>query len=224
MQKPFGNFRMQIGHRNYRVLSEGVTNMYVEKLGENKIRIFISYDDLDQRGIDREEIWQNGGKVQDLFWDMMERAYIEVGFEVAGPIAVEAFTMPTEGVVVIVTQVPAVPAPIQSEVKALAPVKVESVNKSVGNFVFSFADFEYVLSAAKMLDPFILDGVSLYFYKLKYYLVFQDVAILDDRYEDVWSLLQEYGVSTSLTLAMLEEYGKLILEDHAISHLVQHFG
>lgn len=83
--------------------------MLVERLGKNKVRIFISYEDLEERGIDRDEIWQNGRKVQELFWDMMERAYLEVGFEVMGPIAVEAFTMPTEGVAVIVTQVPAIP-------------------------------------------------------------------------------------------------------------------
>src|SRR5579875_3276311 len=79
--------------------------MHVERLAKDKVRIFVSYDDLEERGIDRDEIWLNVKKVQELFWDMMETAYVEVGFEIAGPIAVEAFTMPTQGVVVIVTRV-----------------------------------------------------------------------------------------------------------------------
>src|SRR3569833_2322814 len=83
--------------------------MRVEKLGENKVRIYLSYEDLNDRGIDRDEIWQNGGRIQDLFWEMMETAYEEVGFEVAGPIAVEAITKPTEGIVGIVTQLPSFP-------------------------------------------------------------------------------------------------------------------
>ncbi|MDB5085022.1 MAG: NDP-hexose 2,3-dehydratase [Bacilli bacterium] len=198
--------------------------MRVEKLGDNKIRIFISYEDLDQRGIDRDEIWQNGGKVQELFWDMMERAYVEVGFEVVGPIAVEAFTMPTEGVVVIVTQVPQLPAPMTSESRELAPVVTSESDKAAGCFTFSFADFEHVISAAKMLDQLILDGVSLYSYKENYYLVFEDAAIVDDRYDDVWSILQEYGSPSSVTTAVLDEYGKKIMEDHAVRHLNQYFG
>jgi adapter protein MecA 1/2 len=195
--------------------------MLVEKLGQHKIKIFISFEDLDLRGIDRDEIWHNSGKVQELFWDMMERAYVEVGFEVVGPISVEAFTKPTEGVVVIVTQVPLLPAPATDAEETLPSLGDET--KTVGTFIFSFIDFEDVLLAARMLDPLILDGVSLYSYKDRYFLVFEEAAILDNRYDDVWSLLQEYGNASGLTTAMLQEYGKVILEDHAIQKLVQHF-
>src|SRR5690242_3112131 len=118
--------------------------MRVEKLGDNKVRIFITYDDLNERGIDRDEIWQNGRKVQDLFWDMMEHAYLEVGFECEGPIAVEAFTMPTEGVVVIVTQLPSLTGGLNrvSDEDDEMDEEPGMTADPFGAFTFVFQDFE----------------------------------------------------------------------------------
>lgn len=198
--------------------------MRVEKLGDNKVRIFITYDDLNERGIDRDEIWQNGRKVQDLFWDMMEHAYMEVGFECEGPIAVEAFTMPTEGVVVIVTQLPSLSAldgvPIEDDLMDDLPAITPD---PFGAFTFVFQDFEDVIRAAHSLMEYEGIGGTLYHYKNRYHLFFEEEEVAEDIYDTIWSILHEFGDLSSTTKAMLDEYGKRVMTGNAIETLTTHF-
>ncbi len=195
--------------------------MRVDKISNNKVRIFISYEDLAARGIDREELWQNGKKVQELFFDMMEIAYAEVGFEIAGPIAVEAFTMPTEGVVVIVTQIPALPTMPQGTVGGER--NEPTPRDPFGAFVFVFADFEDVVRTARALSGFGHLFCSLYRYEGKYHLFFEDEAIEEGLYDAVWSVLHEYGDLSNVTRAVLDEYGSLISERYALQIIQQYF-
>lgn len=198
--------------------------MHVERLGENKVRIFISYDDLEERGIDREEIWHNGHKVQELFWDMMERAYLEVGFEVAGPIAVEAFTMPTEGVVVIVTQISSLSDSAEKSTEEMDSFVEDERNPALrGSFTFVFQEFEDVLAAARALQETLSAGCSLYHYKGRYYLYISEEAIRHLDEEDLYARLSEYGRMSGITQAVLEEYGKLVIADTALPDLAKYF-
>jgi adapter protein MecA 1/2 len=199
--------------------------MRVEKLGENKVRIFLSYDDLNERGIDRDEIWQNGRKVQELFWDMMDNAYLEVGFEVEGPIAVEAFTMPTDGIVVIVTQLPSLPGMVErvSEEEDERDGSTAATSDLNEAFTFVFNDFEDVVRAAHSLRAHEGVGGSLYHYKKRYHLYFEEDEVGEDLYDTIWSILHEYGELSSTTKAMLDEYGKLVMNGNAILTLTDHF-
>ncbi|WDL97119.1 adaptor protein MecA [Alicyclobacillus sp. ALC3] len=194
--------------------------MHVERLAKDKVRIFISYDDLEERGIDRDEIWLNGKKVQELFWDMMETAYAEVGFEIAGPIAVEAFTMPSEGVVVIVTRVPSLPGHDKSDDDE--EVDVELSDEMFSSFVFRFADFEDVIRAAHALYDYDL-ATALYKYSDAYHLFVDEESVREDEYDSIWSILHEYGEYSEVTTAVLEEYGTVILDNKAVERLVAQF-
>ena len=78
--------------------------MKMERLSHDKIRIFLTFDDLSERGIQKEDMWQEIPKVHELFKEMMEQAYNELGFDVTGPLAVEVFALPAQGMVVIVTK------------------------------------------------------------------------------------------------------------------------
>lgn len=189
--------------------------MRVEKIAKNKIRIFVSYEDLASRGIERDEMFQNGKKVQELFWDMMEVAYAEVGFEMIGPIAVEAFTMPSEGVVIIVTQVPSLPVPGSLSELTDEP---EPERDPCDSFVFSFADFEDVVRVGKALAQIEELDCRLYVYRKTYHVFFADDSLSEPVYDAVWSILHEYGELVNVTRAMLDEYGKLISE-HALEML-----
>lgn len=78
--------------------------MRIERLSQDKIRIFLTFDDLSERGIQKEDMWQEVPKVHDLFTEMMDQAYSELGFDATGPLAVEVFALPAQGMVVIVTR------------------------------------------------------------------------------------------------------------------------
>lgn len=194
--------------------------MRVERIAKDKVRIFISFEDLEDRGIDRDEIWKNGRKVQELFWDMMETAYIEVGFEVAGPIAVEAFTMPTEGVVVIVTRVPSLPSPEEEDDEDEDAISLHP--DPLTTFVFKLIDFEEVIRLAHALADYGVNA-KLYSYKHAYHLYCDEKSVPEAQYEQLWAVLSEYGDFSDATQAVLEEYGTCIFSDHAIEELTERF-
>jgi adapter protein MecA 1/2 len=200
--------------------------MRVERLADNKVKIFISYEDLEKRGIDREEIWHNGRKVQELFWDMMECAYSEVGFEVMGPISIEAFTMPTEGIIVIVTQVPSLPIgqyDDEDEQEHDQDDLQDESFESITSVVLVFRDFEDVLGAAFAMGDHADLQCSLYAHENKYYLVLHEDDMEAEWFDRAWTMLLEYGTLSNVSHIFLEEYGKPIASDYALLTLLRHF-
>lgn len=79
--------------------------MRLERLNYNKIKIFLTLDDLTDRGLTKEDLWKDSFKVQQLFKDMMNEANTELGFEANGPIAVEVYSLQAQGMVIIVTKI-----------------------------------------------------------------------------------------------------------------------
>lgn len=200
--------------------------MRVERIAKDKVRIFISYNDLEERGIDRDEIWHNGKKVQDLFWDMMETAYMEVGFEIAGPISVEAFTMPTEGVVVIVTRIPSIPGVAQDDEddddEDTLLNRHHNYAQSIDTqLIYSFSDLDDLVAVCHTLLDYDLES-SLYWYRGVYQLVITDPLVVE-TFQTIDSILSEYGVTSDATEAVLSEYGKEIARGNAIRTIVQQF-
>ena len=55
--------------------------MKIERLSQDKIRIFLTFDDLLERGIQKEDMWREIPKVHELFSEMMDQAYNELGFD-----------------------------------------------------------------------------------------------------------------------------------------------
>ncbi|MCZ1268628.1 adaptor protein MecA, partial [Paenibacillus tundrae] len=48
--------------------------MKIERLSHDKIRIFLTFDDLSERGIQKDDMWQEIPKVHELFTEMMDQA------------------------------------------------------------------------------------------------------------------------------------------------------
>lgn len=57
--------------------------MRIEKLNENKIRIFLNLDDLKSKNINVHDFMSNSLESQEFFLDMLDTANAEVGFNTA---------------------------------------------------------------------------------------------------------------------------------------------
>ena len=80
--------------------------MRIEKIGENKIRIFVTFDDLEERDIDLSSFNYNSPETQELFWDLMEQAELELGFEThESQLCIEAVTDVEQGFVITITRI-----------------------------------------------------------------------------------------------------------------------
>ncbi|GAA5346569.1 adapter protein MecA 1/2 [Planifilum fimeticola] len=194
--------------------------MRVERLGRDKIRFYLSLDDLVERGIEKEDMWRDIPKVHELFNDMMEQAYRELGFEIAGPVAVEVFTLPAQGMVVIVTR----GRPSHSgEFDDDDMYELEVTLEESDQIIFRFVDFEDLVQAAMRMHPLVeRDEGKVYAHQGQYYLVF-DEDVKTKNLDALVAILSEYGEASTVTEHVLVEYGTTVWAKDAVHELVRHF-
>lgn len=197
--------------------------MRVERLGQDKIRIFLTFDDLSERGIEKEDMWRDIPKVHELFNDMMEQAYHELGFEVSGPVAVEVFALPAQGMVVIVTRGKSGAKTDKEEDYDEDVYEMEVTLEESDLILYSFRDFEHMVEASHRINAMLTNGGAAYFYQGKYYLVLEEVDLDDERYNKLIAILSEYGEATPTTVYVLEEYGKVVIADDAVKEICRRF-
>lgn len=191
--------------------------MRVERLNKDKVKIFMSYEDLTERGVAKDDIWSDAPEVHELLNEMMDEVYDELGFEVFGSVAIEVYALPTQGVIVIITR----GEDINREQHAVYQVDVRIGQQ---NFIaFSFAEFEDMISAIKMLKNYVTENGSVYSYKGHYILFLAEHEFETEDHASITAILSEYGLASSLTEAYLDEYGKPVLKNDAIQVLNHHF-
>ncbi|EFM09803.1 Negative regulator of genetic competence [Paenibacillus curdlanolyticus YK9] len=202
--------------------------MKIERLSQDKIRIFLTFDDLLERGIQKEDMWREIPKVNELFSEMMDQAHSELGFEASGPLAVEVFALPAQGMVVIVTRgklnVHADDSVHDDEDADEDVYEMEVTLEQSDIVMYAFRDFEDVLAVCRRLQQSELteDG-RLFAYNGKYILALDPSLIDSTRHNALIALLAEFGEATSVTEAVLEEYGKTIINAGAVRELCKHF-
>ncbi|MFS0656379.1 genetic competence negative regulator [Bacillus sp. 179-C3.3 HS] len=191
--------------------------MRLERLNYNKIKIFLTLDDLTDRGLTKEDLWKDSFKVHQLFKDMMNEANQELGFEANGPIAVEVFSLQAQGMVVIVTKSQQDDDDEFDEDYIEMQVKLDE-SKHV---LYQFASFEDVIQLSHSLSRIGLLGGTVYHYENQYFLSLDDVEDLSP--DTVISILAEYGSPTTITIHRLNEYGKIIIKDEAVKTIQCYF-
>ncbi|MGM7719579.1 adaptor protein MecA [Metabacillus sp. Hm71] len=222
--------------------------MEIERINENTVKFYISYLDIEERGFDRDEIWYNRDRSEELFWEMMDEVHEEEDFMVEGPLWIQVQAL-DKGLEVIVTKAQVskdgqkLELPISDDKLKELPVdeNIESLlehhfNKSDDSdngqsddfehqlqFVFKFNDLENLISLSKYSLP---AGMTNHLYSLdqNYYLFIEfDDEALDEEIETTLSIILEYGQESKVTIHRLEEYGKEIAKDHALKVIKQYF-
>jgi len=198
--------------------------MKIERLSTDKIRIFLTFDDLLERGIQKEDMWREIPKVHELFSEMMDQAYSELGFDASGPLAVEVFALPAQGMVVIVTRGKMNSQLSEQDEEDEDVYEMEVTLEHSDVMMYAFRDFEHVISLAKRLsDSGLTEDGRLYSYKGQWILAFDPAGFEPARYHAVIALMAEFGDATSVTSAVLEEYGKVVIASGAVRELCTHF-
>lgn len=200
--------------------------MKIERLSTDKIRIFLTFDDLTERGIQKEDMWREIPKVHELFSEMMEQAYSELGFDATGPLAVEVFALPAQGMVVIVTRGKMNATAASDQLEDEEDIYEMEVTLEESELIsYAFSDFEDLLRMAKVILPMLPEGGTLFSYKGKYILQVEpsEWDEKDGRYQALIAVMSEFGEATSVTRAVLEEYGKTVIAEDAVRVLCSHF-
>lgn len=193
--------------------------MRLERITLNKIKVSLSSDDLFHRGISNEDIWKDSNKWHQLFHEMVDEASDEFGVDIRGQVAVEVFSLQTQGMIMIITM----EEDYLDEEDFQAENFIE-MQVTVGDYnecLFEFSDFEDIIQMSKRLVALnIFDG-SLFFKDNKYYLLFDSEHHLS--IEKIACILSEYGNPSLVSSHILLEYGTVIMENKAIEKVNQFF-
>lgn len=190
--------------------------MRLERLNYNKIKIFLTLDDLFDRGLTREDIWKDSLKWHQLFHDMIEEASVTFDVDIQGSIAVEIFSMQAQGMVMILTM-----DEQQDEIFADGFIDMQVTLEGNTEILFEFDDFEDVISLAKRLAIIGFSGGSLYSMKNSYYVLIENVS--SDSQVQIAAIMAEFATPSFISKYVLMEYGKTIIEDQAVAQILTYF-
>ena len=218
--------------------------MEIERINDHTVKFYISYIDIEERGFKREEIWYNRERSEELFWEMMDEVHQVEDFILDGPLWIQVLAL-DNGLEILVTRAQlskdgqkfeiSIPEdklkdlPLDERFEDLMDqhFTVKDGEDDFGEnleFLIAFKDFEDLISLSKLHG---LEGIDtkLYNYKNQYFLYVQflDEETDEDEIDNALSILLEYGQETQTTIHVIEEYGKVIIEDEVFMELRKYF-
>lgn len=191
--------------------------MRVERLSSEQFTVFLTFDDLVERGFTKDDLWDDFSSVQDLFSEVMYDASDELEIELDGSLLVQVYLMQAQGMHVTVTQVDE----ITTEDDDFIEMKV-TLDES-DEILFSFSNFEDLIQVSSYLSPYGVTGGKVYFYDEQYYYLLEESEFEQTKKEMIIALLSEYAHSSIITPDRLQEYGKIIYENKAIEQIIKQF-
>lgn len=225
--------------------------MEIERVNEYTVKFFISYRDIEDRGFEREEIWYDRERGEELFWEMMDEAANEGEFEMDGPlwIQVQAFE---KGLEIIVTKAKLshdgskLELPISDNEEAEISIEYQAdqtsgnheldsdenqkdggelkknATKKERSYLITFNDFEDVINLAHDMHVENLTS-DLYVLDDVYYMYITFDEDAANEMMDQLSVVLEFGIKSKITIHRAQEYGKLLMEKTALQQLKSYF-
>lgn len=221
--------------------------MEIERINDNTVKFYISYIDIEERGFQRDEIWYNRERSEELFWEMMDEVvHQEEEFAIDGPLWIQVQAL-DKGLEILVTKAQIskdghkIELPLSYEKGRDFPVdeRIEDILDQHFNpsseedeieyggdleFLLKFTDFEDIIALSNRGG---LDSIpsKLFTFEGRYYLFveFPEDQFEEDEVDDLLSILLEYASETQVSVHRVEEYGKLIIEQNVFEQIRKYF-
>lgn len=191
--------------------------MRLERLTVNKIKIFLTSDDLFERGLSKDDIWKDSIKWQQLFHDMLEEASEEFDVDIQGSVAVEIFSLQAQGMIMIITVDEVIE---DDELLYDGFVEMQVRVEGCENLLYEFDSFDDIIGLSNKLFSLNISGGSLYYLNNRYYLQMNHLD--SSNLEKIAAFCSEYGNYSLMSHHVLLEYGKIIIDNNAVE-TIQHY-
>ncbi|SDZ75265.1 adapter protein MecA 1/2 [Thalassobacillus cyri] len=227
--------------------------MEIERINENTIKFYVSYHDVEQRGFDREDIWYNRDRSEQLFWEMMDEVNDKENFHAEGPLWIQVQAM-EKGLEVIVTKAQlssdgqklelptengkTIDMPVDEKIESMLDEKLNEADTHTTDedtdwsndlepmqFTIRFDEFEDAIQLSHSFQSVKEFEQSMYHFEDAYYLYiqFNEDNMNDDEQENILSNILEYGNESDITIHRLQEYGKTIFAEDALNQIKSYF-
>jgi len=215
--------------------------MEIERINDNTFKFSISYMDIEERGFSKDEVWLDRERSEQLFWELIDEAHLTEEFISGDPLWIQVQALDT-GIEVVVTkavlskdgkkvevnlgdnekniEIPFIPLDEEDESELEDEEFYESsqeINEQK-NYVISVKNLEDLIAMSHAADLSTVFN-TIYSYNQQYYVYveFKEEAQNDNEILQIVSLLLEYGQRSKITVHVLEEYGKKIYGETALS-------
>ena len=204
--------------------------MKIERIGDNIIRVTITYNDLEERNVDLESLNYNSPAAQEFFWDLMEQAEEQLGFSLAdSQLIIEPVPDSDEGFVINITRIDdegefeSIHKYIKNRMKK-SDLRVKKKSRRVSSpfLIYSFKSMDDMSELARRLEMHYSGESTLYRCGDSYYLLLTKSGLHTYGVRMFELLLAEYGVkitNNSFMEGYLNEHGEKIVESNALEVL-----
>ena len=199
--------------------------MKFEKLNNDKIRIILNLQDLEDNNIDYQSFMSNSSDFQKLFLEMLDEAEEQIGFTTKDyKLMIEALATLNGDFIITVTRF--LPDLDISPTYNKKTVKVKRKTNTLINdsIIYEFNNYDDILDFILLLKNSNIKGFtsftkdfSLYSYKNNYYLVMDNINKNFSGIKTFLCALTEFGKSinnSNLFKSRLNEYGTLIVKNN----------
>lgn len=207
--------------------------MKFEKLNENKIRITLNNQDLEEKHIDFHSFMSNSQESQNLFLDMLDEAEKKVGFITKDyKIRIEALAMSDGNFILTITRFG---KNIDTETKPLKMKKVKIKRKNLDmtskQLIYKFNTFDDFCNFSNFISKLhnftsIAKNIVLYSYQNSFYLCISDINIEHNCIKQLYTLITEFGTyidNSEVFSRKLAECGKVFIKNNAIKTCIKYF-
>jgi adapter protein MecA 1/2 len=208
--------------------------MKIEKISENKIKVTIPLDDLEERNIDVNSLNYNSPTAYSLFWDIIEQAEAQIGFNVSdSQLIIEPNNDLIEGFTITITKISddtdfeSIHKFIKSKFTKTDLRVKQKVRKLYPPYIiYSFENFEDLCMLCKNIQPIYTGNSTLYKLEDAYYLTISKNGSDHADFSLFELILSEYGTkvqNANFYEGYLNEYGTKIAEGNAVQTINKYF-
>lgn len=191
--------------------------MRIERVSDSQFTIFLTFDDLIDRGFTKEDLWHDATNVRNLFSDMMYEASTELGFELEGVLLVQVHLMQAQGMHVVVTQ------KIENTSWEEDFIEMKVTLDESKEMIFSFKEFEDIIQVASYLSIMNMNGGQVYYMNNRYYMLLHEDELTPINKENIIAIMSEFSSPSIITSHRLKEYGKVIMRKNAVNQIMEIF-
>lgn len=189
--------------------------MRIERISANQFSIYLTFEDLIERGFTKEDLWHDASSIESLFSDMMYEASSELNFELEGVLLVQVHLMQAQGMHVFVTQ--------QHEDNDEDYIEMKVTLDKSHELIFSFKEFEHVIQVSSYLHSLSITGGQVFYLNDCYYMLLDENDLEGKNKEDIIAIMAEFSQPTIITSYRLREYGKHIYLSNAVKNIIEQF-
>lgn len=208
--------------------------MKIEKISESTIKVTISLNDLKERNVDLNTLNYNTPAAQEFFWDLMEQAEVQLGFNLSdSQLIIEPVPDSGNGFVITITRIDedgdfeSIQKYIKSRMrKSDLRVKKKSRKVCSALLIYAFKNIDDVCELAGKLENIYSGESTLYRCRDTYYLTLTRSGLVAANLKLFELMLNEYGTkvsNVSFFEGYLNEYGEKVIESGALNILKQYF-